>query len=1175
MAIKFDNIELINLQNHAGSNVLTLNGSNTNVTFSGTVTSGPTFINGNTDNSVEFLTVDDADPTLGSQRPHIKFTGAGSQLGKIRVLDNGVGMQFLNSSDDEKLTISDAGNATFSGNIHLDSDSAQLQLGDDNDMQISHNGSDGEINNATGNFTIDSAGDIILDYEGTNSSIELKNAGTTVGKISLASQDLRFISTVSDSDIIFRGNDNGTFFSAFQLDMSDSGKAYFYDDIQVSGGGIQLLGTGRIEGIDTVSAGTDAVNKTYVDDKFISGDGTGKEWIFEVEDESNITGNKWYKVATVNTGNGGLHIRGFISNHVEAFASQKVDLAIAGREGGSSDPIEITGTVDILHNASTGTDKCGIRIIESDITTSAHYHYFDVYIRTTRYQMLRLHLTKTGATTFHTSAGSNPVTTEPAPVTGGTQGVEIDTSTYLEGNYLITDSKPIAAFKTTTDGSLSGTKLHNNDDIFVLMSGGSSGTELKLDDASGQYFFKSGDVVINEGSLSLSADQGNHVVLSESGNGTFTINAPDDINLDAGGGDIVLKDDGTEYGRISMVSSDLKITTSIANRDILMIPNGTGNVGIGTTGPAQKLHVIGNSEITGDIFLGRYIFHNDDTNTWLGFPSADTISFRTNGSDRMYINSSGNVGIGTNSPDHKLEIGLTNTVALANQPAEPLHVSNNGTYVDGRVLISVKHTTINAAAANGAGLKMTAGAVTTGTPSYFDSLIYLESATSGNDTIHSAPKAIKFYVDNHDTAAGAGTNYSQLGDLAMTIAESANVGIATDTPDYKLEVNGTLGVSRLSGIIFAGSAGTGTGNKIYGDLVNNFYISTAAASAPYSSNTRFTILNSNGNVGINTSSPSEKLHVDNGTAYVTPVSYAANQDAYALKVGAYNNASFDMGLKVKSTSGGSPYLSFSTTSADDVLTMWQTKVGIGVANPETKLHIKGSSVTSFTGTGEHQFRIESDTTNNRYTGIGFSQASDRDIAKIAMKRTSAGSHLYFGTSNNYGNGITNEALVIDHSGNVGIGDTTPETALEVAGTSTTENLAFKKPTADNQFRGEIVTFGSQSGIAQGDIVAFNSSGQWVPAQANSGTTSKNLLGVAMGTTAAAGILLRGFVRDSSFGNQTPSKGQHLYLSTSTSGDYQTAVPSTTGHIARIIGYSIDPAVEMIYFCPDNTFVEIA
>jgi len=81
-----------------------------NATFAGTITSGPTFINGNTDNSVEFLTIDDADPTAGSQRPHIKFTGAGSQLGKIRVLDNGVGMQFLNSSDDEKLVIRDTGN---------------------------------------------------------------------------------------------------------------------------------------------------------------------------------------------------------------------------------------------------------------------------------------------------------------------------------------------------------------------------------------------------------------------------------------------------------------------------------------------------------------------------------------------------------------------------------------------------------------------------------------------------------------------------------------------------------------------------------------------------------------------------------------------------------------------------------------------------------------------------------------------------------------------------------------------------------------------------------------------------------------------------------------------------------------------------------------------------------
>ena len=48
----------------------------------------------------------------------------------------------------------------------------------------------------------------------------------------------------------------------------------FSGDVTVSGGDIILSGTGRIQGIDTVSSGTDAANKTYVDNA-VAGSGSG------------------------------------------------------------------------------------------------------------------------------------------------------------------------------------------------------------------------------------------------------------------------------------------------------------------------------------------------------------------------------------------------------------------------------------------------------------------------------------------------------------------------------------------------------------------------------------------------------------------------------------------------------------------------------------------------------------------------------------------------------------------------------------------------------------------------------------------------------------------------------------------------------------------------------------
>lgn len=60
-----------------------------------------------------------------------------------------------------------------------------------------------------------------------------------------------------------------------------TGNGNFSGDITVSGGDITLGGTGRIQGIDTVSAGTDAVNKNYVDNNFVAD--TDTLWSFDAD----------------------------------------------------------------------------------------------------------------------------------------------------------------------------------------------------------------------------------------------------------------------------------------------------------------------------------------------------------------------------------------------------------------------------------------------------------------------------------------------------------------------------------------------------------------------------------------------------------------------------------------------------------------------------------------------------------------------------------------------------------------------------------------------------------------------------------------------------------------------------------------------------------------------------
>ena len=82
---------------------------------------------------------------------------------------------------------------------------------------------------SSGDMTLDVAGDIILDADG--GVVYLNDGGVGFGQLVKNSNDFRIFNPISDGDIVFRGNDNGSVISALTLDMSAAGAATFNSTI--------------------------------------------------------------------------------------------------------------------------------------------------------------------------------------------------------------------------------------------------------------------------------------------------------------------------------------------------------------------------------------------------------------------------------------------------------------------------------------------------------------------------------------------------------------------------------------------------------------------------------------------------------------------------------------------------------------------------------------------------------------------------------------------------------------------------------------------------------------------------------------------------------------------------------------------------------------------------------
>jgi hypothetical protein len=199
-------------------------------------------------------------------------------------------------------------------------------------------------------------------------------------------------------------------------------------------------------------------------------------------------------------------------------------------------------------------------------------------------------------------------------------------------------------------------------------------------------------------------------------------------------------------------------STGITNSAMTIDYN--GNVGIGTTSPAGRLHVYTASGSS----VAEYLETNQ-TEAYISFKASGTSSntscrigvtgenllFLNNGAtERMRIDSSGNVGIGTTTPSGKF-----NVVGVASYDA--------GINIDGSSISGVGLSLRNAAGNNW----------------------YLISTGSGNG---GGANNFGFYNGNS-------------GNYLFYIMSTGNVGIGTTSPGYKLEVNGSFAATTKSFII--------------------------------------------------------------------------------------------------------------------------------------------------------------------------------------------------------------------------------------------------------------------------------------------------------------------------------------------------------------------------------------
>jgi hypothetical protein len=225
-------------------------------------------------------------------------------------------------------------------------------------------------------------------------------------------------------------------------------------------------------------------------------------------------------------------------------------------------------------------------------------------------------------------------------------------STLAAGDATFTNVAPLVIIKSNTTGNVFLRFMQTVDVVSTIYYQNSS-SSLNIANNIGELRFSTGGVssalvIANAGAATFSRN--------DSGNVSVTI-----ANAFLNQGNLINFQQNKAGSTINAYighGGDSSGDFIINNGTQAITIKNTGNVGIGTSSPLQKLHVYNSASSSAAIFQGSsnsYIQLGVTNESYIGNVSG-ALLFEAGGSERMRITSGGNVGIGTSSPSTKLHI---------------------------------------------------------------------------------------------------------------------------------------------------------------------------------------------------------------------------------------------------------------------------------------------------------------------------------------------------------------------------------------------------------------------------------------------------------------------------------------------------------------------------------------